>query len=85
MKCFPAGTPLFDLLDYLREEALLGPGNLTQSSLHALIGDCRLDTPYHFRDSDPLKVLQDVAQYLPLHMCVHEGQLIIAPRKGLPC
>lgn len=80
MKVFPKGTPLFDILDYLREEALIGPGNLTQESLHALLGDSRLDHAFGFSDSEPLKVLQDLVQFLPLRMAVRNGELMIGAR-----
>ena len=44
---FPAGATLFEVVDYLRRLAGLGPGNCDYGTFTLIAGDARLDSPYH--------------------------------------
>jgi len=81
---FPGGTTMFELVDYLRRIAGLGPGNLTQAGLAALIGDARLSSPYHVSGGEALAHLRNVLQYLPLRWFVDDRALWICGRDDVP-
>lgn len=81
---FPSGTTMFEVVDYLRGIAGLGPGNLTPASLSDLIGDARLSSPYHVSGGEALAHLRNVLQYLPLRWFVDDRALWICGRDDVP-
>jgi hypothetical protein len=81
---FPAGATFFELVDYLRRIAGLGPGNLTQESLAALIGQSRLTSPYHVSGGQAGEHLRNVLQYLPLRYFFDDREIWICGKDGVP-
>lgn len=84
LRAFPAGATTFELVDYLRQIAGLGPGNLTQATLAALLGESRLDSPYCLSGGQALSHLRNVLQYLPLRWFVDDRQIWICGRDDIP-
>lgn len=83
-RSFPAGTTMFELVDYLRQVAGLGPGNLTFDSLRAIIGESRLSSPYHVSGGEALAHLRNVLQWLPLRWFVDDRAMWICGKDGVP-
>ena len=83
-RSFPAGSTMFELVDYLRGIAGLGPGNFTQETLASLVGESRLTSPYHVAGGQALAHLRNVLQYLPLRWFVDDRALWICGRDDVP-
>lgn len=82
---FPAGSSLFELVDYLRRIAGLGPGNLSYASFMQIAGDARLDAPYHVSGGRALAVLTEVLKYYaPLRWFIDDREFWICGRDGVP-
>lgn len=81
---FPAGAPLFDLVDYLRRMAGLGPGNLTPLTLASIIGESKLSSPYSLSGGEAGLHLKNVLQYLALRWFVDDRELWICGRDDVP-
>jgi hypothetical protein len=83
MTTFTAGTPTFELVDYLRNIAGLGPGNLTPATMFALLGDSKLDCPFHVSGGQALDFLQVVLKWVPLRWFVDDRQFWVCGREGV--
>lgn len=83
-KSFPVGATLFELVDYLRRVAGLGPGNLTYASMTAILGEARLDSPYHCSGGQALTRLRSVLQYLPIRWFTDDREIWICGRDDMP-
>lgn len=81
---FETGTTLFELVDYLRQIAGLGAGNLSYATLTAILGESRLDSPYIVSGGQALANLTNVLQYLPLRWFIDDRELWICGRDGVP-
>lgn len=81
---FPAGSTLFELVDYLRRVAGLGPGNLTPATLTAILGVSTLDTPYHASGGQALSRLKNVFQFLKVRWFVDDREIWICGRDDVP-
>lgn len=81
---FPAGAALFDVVDYLRRLAGLGPGNVTPATMAGIIGPAQLDSPYALSGGEAMAHLKNVLQYLPLRWFIDDRQLWICGRDGVP-
>lgn len=75
LRLFPAGTPTFELLDYLRQLAGLGQGNLTPATIFALLGDSRLSSEYVCSGGQALDRLDAVTKYLPLRWFTDDREI----------
>jgi hypothetical protein len=84
VRSFPGGTTFYELVDYLRGLAGLGPGNLTPEALRLLIGEARLTSPYHVAGGEALAHLRNVLQFLPLRWFVDDRQIWICGRDDVP-
>lgn len=84
MASFPAGSTLYELVDYLRSIAGLGVGNLSLASLTAIIGMSRLDSPYHVSGGQALAHLRNVLQYLPIRWFPDDREFWICGRDDVP-
>lgn len=84
LRTFPAGSTTFELVDYLRQIAGLGPGNLSPATLAALIGESRLDSAYHCAGGQALSHLRNVLQFLPLRWFIDDRELWICGRDDVP-
>lgn len=80
---FPAGTTTYEVVDYLRRLAGLGPGNLTPATLAAILGDSKLSSPYHVSGGQALGLLQQVLQYLSFRWFVDDREIWICGRDGV--
>lgn len=80
---FPAGAFTFDLVDYLRRVAGLGPGNCDPATFAAVLGVSRLDSPYHSSGGQPLARLAEVLKYLECRWFVDDRELWICARDGV--
>ena len=91
LRSFTAGASTFEVVDYLRRIAGLGPGNLTPANLSALLGDSRLNAGYHCSGGQALSHLKNVLQYLPLRWFIDDREFWICGRDdqpnpgGVPC
>lgn len=82
---FPAGSTLFEVVDYLRRLAGLGPGNLDYPTFTNIAGDARLDAPYHVSGGQALGLLKEVLKYYPpLRWFVDDREIWICARDGVP-
>ena len=81
---FTAGASLFSLVDYLRQIAGLGPGNLTPPNLAALIGESTLSSPYVVSGGQALSHLRNVLQYQRLRWFIDDRELWICARDEVP-
>lgn len=82
---FPAGATLFELVDYLRRVAGLGPGNCDYLTFTAIAGDAHLDAPYHVSGGRALAIMKEVLQYYPpLRWFVDDREMWICARDGVP-
>ena len=85
MATFPAGATLFEVVDYLRRLAGLGPGNLSYANFTQIAGDARLDAPYHVAGGRALALLKEVLQYYPpLRWFIDDREIWICARDGVP-
>ena len=84
MRSFPSGTTTFELVDYLRQIAGLGPGNLTPSNLAAIIGESRLSSPYHVSAGEAQEHIKNVLQYLPIRYFFDDREFWICGRDDVP-
>lgn len=80
---FEAGTPTFDVVDYLRRVAGLGPGNCSPATFAAILGDSRLDSPYHSSGGQPLARIDEVLKYLDCRWFVDDRELWLCARDGV--
>jgi hypothetical protein len=81
---FPPGAGVYDVVDYLRRCAGLGPGNLTPASLAGIIGDARIDSVYSVSGGDALGRLKSVLEWLPVRWFVDDRELWICGRDDVP-
>ena len=81
---FPPGSSTFEVVDYLRKIAGLGPGNLTPANFAALLGESKLDSGYHCSGGQALSHLRNVLQYLPLRWFVDDREIWICGRDDQP-
>lgn len=82
---FPAGATLFEVVDYLRRVAGLGPGNCDYLTFTAIAGDAHLDAPYHVSGGRALAIMKEVLQYYPpLRWFVDDREMWICARDGVP-
>lgn len=84
LRSFLAGATLFELVDYLRGLAGLGPGNLTPALLGRLIGDAKLSSGYNVSGGEALAHLRNVLQYYPLRWFVDDRELWLCGRDDVP-
>lgn len=80
---FAAGTPTYEVIDYLRKIAGLGPGNFSPTTLAALLGDSRLDSPYPISGGQALDRLRALLEYLPMRWFTDDRELWICGREGV--
>jgi len=83
LQSFPAGAATFDLINYLRQIAGLGQGNLSPATIFALLGDSKLDSPYHVSGGQALDQLRAVMQYLPMRWFVDDREIWVCGREGV--
>lgn len=81
---FPAGATTFELVDYLRRIAGIGPGNLNQANWAAILGDSRLSSPYHCGGGQALSRLRSVLQYMPLRWFIDDREFWVCGRDDMP-
>ncbi|HEY8380285.1 MAG TPA: hypothetical protein VIK91_27555 [Nannocystis sp.] len=81
---FPAGSTVFEVVDYLRRVAGLGTGNLSFESLTAIIGLAKLDSPYAVSGGDALKRLKQVLEWMPVRWFVDDREIWICGRDDVP-
>ena len=84
LRAFETGSTLFELVDYLRQIAGLGAGNLSYASLTAILGESRLDSPYIVSGGQALAHLTNVLQYLPMRWFIDDREIWICGRDGMP-
>jgi hypothetical protein len=84
LRSFPPGASTFELVDYLRQIAGLGPGNLSPANLAALLGESRLNSGYHCSGGQALSHLKNVLQYLPLRWFIDDREMWICGRDDVP-
>ncbi len=84
LRTFPAGTPTYDALDYLRHIAGLGPGNLTPASLAAILGESRLDSPYHVSGGQAIGRIEEMLKYLNIRWFTDDREFWICGRDNVP-
>lgn len=80
---YPAGTPTFDYVDYLRRVAGLGLGNCNPLTFAAILGDSRLDSPVHSSGGQPLARLAECLKYLECRWFVDDRELWLCARDGV--
>ena len=80
---FGAGTPTFDVVDYLRRVAGLGPGNCDPVTFAAILGESRIDSPYHSSGGQPLARISEVLKYLDCRWFVDDRELWLCARDGV--
>jgi hypothetical protein len=84
LRSFPSQTTLYELLDYLRQIAGLGPGNLSPATLSALLGQSSaLDSPYHVSGGEALDHIRNVCQYLSLRWFIDDREIWFCGREGV--
>lgn len=81
---FPAGAALFEVVDYLRRLAGLGPGNLSPATIAGIVGPSTLSSPYAVSGGEAMAYLQKVLQYLPLRWFIDDRQIWLCGRDGVP-
>ena len=81
---FEAGTPTFDVVDYLRRAAGLGEGNLSPATLASIIGQSTISSPYVVSGGQALAHLQSVLQYLPLRWFIDDRDIWFCARDEVP-
>lgn len=81
---FEAGASLFSVIDYLRRAAGLGEGNLSPTSLEAILGASTIDSPYVVSGGQALGHLQSVLQYLPIRWFIDDRDIWICARDEVP-
>lgn len=84
LRSFPGGSTVFELVDYLRQIAGLGPGNFTYANLFALIGDAKLSNPFHVSGGQALAYIKKVFEWMPVRWFVDDRELWICGRDDLP-
>lgn len=84
LRVFTAGATLFELVDYLRQLAGLGPGNLTPAVLGQLIGDAKLSSGYVVSGGEAGAHLRNVLQYYPVRWFVDDREFWICGRDDVP-
>lgn len=83
LRSFEAGTPTFDVVDYLRRVAGLGPGNCDPVAFAAILGESRIDSPYHCSGGQALARLGEVLRYLDCRWFVDDRELWLCARDGV--
>ena len=81
---FLAGTPTIEVLTTLRQAAGLGPGNATPAQMMALLGDSRIDAPYHVSGGQAIERIRSLLQYLRLRWFVDDRELWLCGRDEVP-
>mgnify|MGYP003657565098 CR=1 FL=1 len=81
---FLAGTPTIEVLTELRRAAGLGPGNATPATMQALLGDSRIDGPYHVSGGQALERIRALLQYLRLRWFIDDRELWLCARDEVP-
>lgn len=82
LQTFPAGSTTFELLDYLRGIAGLDSGNLSPALLTSLLGDSRLDSPFHVSGGQALDTLRDILKALSMRWFIDDRELWVCGREG---
>lgn len=80
---YPAGTPTFDVVDYLRRVGGLGPGNCDPLTFTQIIGVSALDSPWHSSGGQPLARLAEVLKYLECRWFVDDREIWLCARDGV--
>jgi hypothetical protein len=83
LQSFPAGATTFELVDYLRQIAGLGPGNLSFSLMSQLLGESKLDSPYSVSGGQAMDYLESVLGSLPLRWFIDDREIWICGREGV--
>jgi hypothetical protein len=81
---FLAGTPTIEVLTELRRCAGLGEGNATPATMAALLGDSRIDGPYHVSGGQAIERIRSLLQYLRLRWFVDDRELWLCGRDEVP-
>lgn len=81
---FPAGAAIFDVVDYLRRIAGLGPGNLTPATLAGIIGPAKLSSPYALSGGEAMAHLKNVLQWLAVRWFIDDREIWVCGRDGVP-
>lgn len=84
LRSFPSGATTFELVDYLRECAGLGHGNLSYESFTAIVGESRLSSPYHVSGGEAQSHIKNVLQFLPLRYFFDDREFWICGRDDVP-
>lgn len=84
LRSFPSGATTFELVDYLRMCAGLGPGNLTYANFTAIVGESRLSSPYHVSGGEAQEHIKNVLQFLPLRYFFDDREFWICGRDDVP-
>lgn len=84
LSVFPAGSTVYEVVNYLRQIAGLGPGNLTPASLAGIIGDAKLDSPYVVSGGDALGRLKQVLEWMPVRWFCDDREFWICGRDDVP-
>lgn len=83
MQSFPAGTTFFEVIDAIRQVAGLGPGNLTPALLFSILGDSKIDAPFHLSGGQALDFLKAFLLLQPLRWFIDDREIWICGREGL--
>lgn len=83
LQSFPAGAATFDLVNYLRQIAGMGPGNLSPDTVFGLLGDSKLDSPYHVSGGQAMDQIRATLQYLPLRWFIDDREIWLCGREGV--
>lgn len=78
---FPAGTPTFEVMNWLRIGSGLGVGNVTFANWSALLGDSTLDAAF-YSTMGGFEALSQLLNFLPLRWFVDDRELWVLPKEG---
>lgn len=81
LACFPFGAQTYDVIDYLRQLAGLGPGNLSPSTITTLLGDnSTLDQSWCASGGHPLDLMDSVLKYMPMRWFIDDREFWVCGR-----
>lgn len=84
LQTWPRGTPVWAVVDDLRQLAGLGAGNLSAETFGEIWGDARLDSPYHASGGEAIRRIASVLEYSPVRWFVDDRQIWICGRDTIP-
>ena len=80
---FPAGSPTFDVMTFLRIACGLGQGNATADVWSSIVGASTIDAAY-YSTMGGFEALGQLLDFLPLRWWVDGRELWILPKDGQP-